>query len=144
MRKNIQSWNKTFMDFAKIIAKRSKDPSTQVGAVLVSPDKTRIHIGYNGFVTGMSETEEKWKRPAKYIRSCHAEINSILHAREDLHNWTLYVTSIPCGDCSKYIAQAGIKTIHFIDDVNKNSKLDYDTFFRICEEMDIKVIKYDE
>jgi len=32
------SWQETFLAMAEIVAKRSKDPSTKVGAVIVSPD----------------------------------------------------------------------------------------------------------
>ena len=71
-------------------------------------------------------------------------MNAILHAKEDLTGWTLYVTNIPCADCAKHIAQTGIGTIYYLDVVNPKSELDYETFITICREMGIKVVKYDE
>ena len=47
---------------------------------------------------------------------CHAELNAVIAAfrREaDLSACTLYVTYSPCGDCSKLIAQSGIKNVVF-------------------------------
>ena len=40
------------MSVAFLSAMRSKDPSTQVGACIVSPDKKIVGIGYNGFPLG--------------------------------------------------------------------------------------------
>ena len=37
-RKDYLSWDEYFMAIAKLSAKRSKDPSTQVGACIVSND----------------------------------------------------------------------------------------------------------
>lgn len=44
---NRPTWEQTFMSIAKVVAKRSKDPHTKVGAVLVK-DKLILSIGYNG------------------------------------------------------------------------------------------------
>jgi dCMP deaminase len=61
MLRDTPTWNETMMTLARVMAKRSKDPHTQVGAVLVSPDKKRIHLGYNGFPTGMAENDTRWQ-----------------------------------------------------------------------------------
>ncbi len=42
------SWDEYFMGIAKLSALRSKDPSTQVGACIVSDDNRILSIGYNG------------------------------------------------------------------------------------------------
>ena len=44
----VLSWDDTFMGIAKLIAQRSKDPNTQVGAVIVGKDKRILSLGYNG------------------------------------------------------------------------------------------------
>lgn len=47
---------------------------------------------------------------------CHAEVNAIIAAfrREaDLSACTLYTTLSPCEDCSKLVAQSGIKNVVF-------------------------------
>jgi deoxycytidylate deaminase len=42
-------WDDYFMCLAFLSAQRSKDPSKQVGAVIVGPNKVVLGIGYNGF-----------------------------------------------------------------------------------------------
>ena len=44
---NRPSWTEVYFEFAKIISKRSKDPHTKVGAVLVK-EGCVIGVGYNG------------------------------------------------------------------------------------------------
>ena len=43
-------------------AMRSKDPGTQVGACIVSPDNRILSMGYNGFPNGCSDEDFPWKR----------------------------------------------------------------------------------
>lgn len=57
----------------------SKDPSTQVGGYFIDDDYTVITQGYNGFPRGVAETPERWERPAKYLRTEHAERNGIFN-----------------------------------------------------------------
>ena len=41
------SWDEYFMGIALLSAKRSKDPSTQVGACIVNENKKIMSVGYN-------------------------------------------------------------------------------------------------
>ena len=45
-RKGYLTWDEYFMAIAKLSAMRSKDPSTQVGACIVSDDNRILSIGY--------------------------------------------------------------------------------------------------
>ncbi len=51
-RANHLSWDEYFMSTAFLSAMRSKDPATQVGAVIVNKQKRIVGIGYNGMPTG--------------------------------------------------------------------------------------------
>ena len=53
-REDVLTWDEYFMGLAHLSAKRSKDPSTQVGAVIVSSEHRVVSIGYNGFPAMMS------------------------------------------------------------------------------------------
>jgi dCMP deaminase len=110
---NIESWDVFFLKLAKMVATRSKDPSTQVGAVIVRQDKTVASVGYNGFPRSMPDTPELYaNRDEKYSRIIHAEINAVLHAREQLTGYTLYTYPLlPCDRCMVQMMQAGIKRI---------------------------------
>ena len=79
MRKPI-SWEEYWIKQAELIAQRSKDPITQVGAVVIDKDNRQRAAGYNGFPRGVKETDERWERPLKYKFAVHAEINLIANA----------------------------------------------------------------
>lgn len=48
------------MATAFLVAKRSKDPITQVGACIVSKDKKIVGTGYNGMPIGCSDDDFPW------------------------------------------------------------------------------------
>lgn len=122
------SWDDYFMSVAFLSSMRSKDPSTQVGACIVSPDKRIVGIGYNGFPRGCSDDELPWAREAvseldtKYPYVCHAEMNAILNKNSaDVKGCTIYVGLFPCNECAKMIIQSGIAEVVYLSDKYKNS-----------------------
>ena len=119
-RENYITWDEYFMGVAMLAARRSKDPNTQVGACIVSPDNIIISTGYNGLPNGCSDDEYPWEREGeetKYPYVVHAELNAILNANgRDLRGSRLYVALFPCNECAKAIIQAGIKTIVYGQD----------------------------
>ena len=106
-------WDLRFMEMAKNeVATWSKDPSTKVGCVIVSPDRRQFTAGYNGFPIGIKDTTHRLNnRDLKYELVVHAELNAILNARMNLTGWTLYATFPPCKECAKAIIQAGISRV---------------------------------
>ena len=121
-RKDYITWDEYFMGVAVMSALRSKDPSTQVGACIVSNDNKILSMGYNGFPKGCSDDEFPWAREGdpldnKYFYVTHAEMNAILNYRGGtLDGAKVYVTLFPCNDCAKAIIQAGIKTVVYDSD----------------------------
>ena len=114
------SWDEYFMGIAMLAAKRSKDPSTQVGACIVSPDNIIISTGYNGMPKGCSDDEFPWGRTGeetKYPFVVHAELNAILNANgRDLRGSRIYVALFPCNECAKAIIQSGVKEVLYLSD----------------------------
>lgn len=109
---NKLTWDEWFIQLASIYAKKSKDPSTQVGAIIVRPDKKTIAgHGYNGFPRQIEDTEERLNdRVVKYALIIHAEMNALINAREPVDGYTLYtVPFMPCDRCFIHMVQAGIK-----------------------------------
>jgi len=108
-------WHERFFTLARVVGSWSKDPSTQVGAVIVRPDRTIASVGYNGFPRGVKDHPDSYAdRPVKLLRTVHAEANAIITAREPLHGYTLYVTPLhPCANCAGLIIQAGIASVFF-------------------------------
>ena len=107
------NWDEYFMDIARAVAKRSEDPSTQVGCVIVSKDNEPISFGYNGFVAGCNDNGCCFERPMKYHLTVHAEMNALLYAKQDLHQARLYCTDAPCENCLKHVLQSGIRYVYF-------------------------------
>ena len=106
-------WDRRFMGIASSeVSRWSKDPSTKVGCVIVSPDRRQIATGYNGFPAGIDDSLTRlMNKEIKNKLTVHAELNAILNARVDLAGWTLYVTKPPCINCATAIIQAGIKKV---------------------------------
>ena len=119
-RQDYINWDEYFMGVAMSAAKRSKDPSTQVGACIVSPDNIILSTGYNGFPKGCSDDEFPWDREGestKYPFVVHAELNAILNCNgKDLRKAKLYVALFPCNECAKAIIQAGIGEVIYLSD----------------------------
>ena len=108
-------WDERFLKLAKHISKWSKDPSTQVGCVVVGPDRELRSTGFNGLPRGIEDNEQRLNnREIKYPLICHAEENAIMHAARigmSLKDCTAYVTWPPCTRCARSLIQAGISTI---------------------------------
>lgn len=121
MRK-VPNWSHYFMEIAKTVAMRSKDPNTQVGAVVVNDDRHIIGTGYNGFPPKLDDTPERWKKPLKYDLVIHAEMNAIAHATASVRGAKIYVTLHPCVECAKLICSAGISTVFYLDEKNNESE----------------------
>ena len=120
-RSNVISWDDYFMGMAHLSAMRSKDPSTQVGACIVTPSKKVVGLGYNGFPTGINDDDFPWEKhdeydQSKYAYVVHAELNAILNATTSLQGCSMYVSLFPCNECAKAIIQSGIKTLIYESD----------------------------
>lgn len=121
-REDYISWDEYFMGVATLSGMRSKDPNTQVGACIVSPNHKILSMGYNGFPTGCSDDEFPWAREgepleSKYFYTTHSELNAILNYRGgSLEGATMYVTLFPCNECAKAIIQAGIRRLVYDSD----------------------------
>ena len=98
------NWDEYFMGIALLTAMRSKDPSSQVGACIVSPENKILSLGYNGMPIGCDDDTMPWEREGdpldtKYMYVCHAELNAILNsAHNNLKGARVYVTLFPCNE----------------------------------------------
>ena len=127
------SWNEYFMYMAYLAALRSKDPHTQVGAVLVNNDNKIMSIGYNGAPRDFDDNKVPWNRDPslpyiqqKYPYMCHAEMNAIVNyggSIKDIKGATVYVTLFPCDDCAKLLAQTGVKKVIYLYDYHHDEPI---------------------
>ena len=126
-RANAISWETYFMGIAHLSALRSKDPNTQVGAVIVDQEHKVVSIGYNGFPKGCSDDEYPWENEGssletKYVYVVHAELNAILNSPRSVKGCSIYVSLFPCHECAKAIIQSGIQEIVYESDTCASSE----------------------
>ena len=131
----IKSWDELFMRHVYLIAQKSKDKYTKIGAVLVK-NNSIIGEGYNGIPRNVSDSiEERQERPEKYFWFEHAERNAIYNCARvgiSTENAVLYTQGVPCADCARGIINSGIVEIvvheqfenDIISNMNQNKWID--------------------
>jgi len=144
-------WDEYFLEIACVVSKRSHDPQTQCGAVLVSPSNEIIATGYNGFMRDVNETQLPNIRPDKYPFMIHAETNLLLScARQGKSTigCTVYVTGHPCDICLQHMWQAGINKIVYgnqkismLEDKSVKKRIDLIRFLT-QNRLEIKYVDY--
>lgn len=121
-RQDYISWDEYFMGVALLSAKRSKDPSTQVGACIVNAKNKIVGAGYNGLPIGCSDDDFPWEKKGEFLDTkypyiCHAELNAILNnIGMELDDCKIYTALFPCNECTKAIIQSGIKEVIYLSD----------------------------
>lgn len=122
------SFDDIYMTMVYLIASKSRDESSKLGAVVVGSKNELRTTGYNGFVRGLDyNSPERLERPEKYFWFEHAERNAIYNAvlaGISLEGCKMYTNGTPCMDCARAIVQSGIKEV-IIDpewDKHNNSK----------------------
>lgn len=133
------TWNEMFMQIAEVVAKRSKDPHTKVGAVIVK-DNHILGVGYNAEPRGFTYDFD-WHSREKYDYVIHAELNAIANSTyfgNSIAGSTIYLTLSPCSECMKLLIQYGIGTIYY-----KDKYKDFEKSEKMAKYSNIKLIKYD-
>jgi dCMP deaminase len=108
-----KKWDMRFLELARLVASWSKDPSTQVGAVIADEKNRIVSLGFNGFARGVADLPGRLDdRETKYKIVLHAEENALLFAGRDLAGYTIYTWPLmPCAACMSRIIQNGIKRV---------------------------------
>lgn len=120
-RQDYISWDECFMRMAHVIAQRSKDPSTQAGAVIADQNNIVVGLGYNGLPRGIDNDKFPWERQGdflntKYAYVCHAEENAVYNANNTTKKCKIYCTLFPCNECAKTLIQNGILEVIYESD----------------------------
>ena len=110
----MNKWDDRFLALASSVKGWSKDPSTQIGAV-IAKDNRVLSTGYNGFPAGISDDDRLNTREVKYGLVVHAEMNAIFNAAKNgvaLRGSTIYVDGLHvCKECAKAISSVGINRV---------------------------------
>jgi dCMP deaminase len=113
-------WDEYFDGLVEAVSRKSKDPSTKVGAIIVGKNNNILSTGYNGFPRGVTDSAERYgDRLDKYKYIEHAERNAIYNAARHgvrLDGATLCCNWYPCNECAKAIVQSGIIQVNILHD----------------------------
>lgn len=107
------TWDQTFMDAARVFARRGTCLRDRVGAVIVSPQHHVIGVGYNGAPPGAPHCLDVgcMMEDGHCTRCLHAEHNAVLNSEGDLRGATVYVTHTPCWRCYNVLAAKQVARI---------------------------------
>ena len=136
-------WDLRFLDMSQLISSWSKDPSTQVGAVIVDSNNRVVSVGYNGFPQGISDDNRLDNRETKYKMIIHAECNALLFAQRPLEGCTIYTYPfMPCPTCASMIIQSGISSV--VSYINKDERWEkeFKLSRQILKEADVLLYEY--
>ncbi|HAN30866.1 MAG TPA: hypothetical protein DCQ06_04660 [Myxococcales bacterium] len=142
-------WDRRFLQLATHISGWSKDPSTQVGCVVVGEDREIRSTGFNGFPRGIVDDEARLAdRAQKYQFICHAEENAIMHAARigvSLKNCAAYVTWPPCTRCARSLIQAGVTEVYYPADCEIPERWleDFDSSTGMMKEAGVRIVLVD-
>ncbi len=104
-------WDIRFMELAKHIASWSKDPSTQVGAVIIDRNHRIVSVGFNGYPQHIPD-DDLHDRERKIAKIIHGEMNAILFSQRSLEGCEIFVWPMaPCSQCASAIIQSGIERV---------------------------------
>jgi dCMP deaminase len=138
-------WQARLIKLAEEISTWSKDVTTQVGSVIVRPDRTICSVGFNGFPRGVEDSQSAIaNRDTKLLRTLHAEVNAVLSAKEPLNGYSLFVWPFqPCAQCAAIVIQAGIKNVYcpFNDHLaHERWRESFKTALQMFDEAGVRVI----
>ena len=141
----------------------SKDPSTKVGASIYRPDRSLCSMGFNGFPSGIEDSDKRlqsrsvYYEPDPYVAEkkkqfksqvmIHAEANALLKAYESVKGYTMYVWPvIPCPhNCASLIINSDIKRVVAPNKTKTNGGSDLSLTIELFEEagVDLQYLEID-
>ena len=112
VRRKVRDWDTYWLNMTEQVAERATCPRLHVGAIVVRKN-VALSMGYNGAPHGEEHCEDVGCciEYGHCVRTIHAEMNALLHARTDLQDAKLYCNYKPCNFCSRHIRQVGIKEV---------------------------------
>lgn len=135
-----------FLGLAAHISGWSKDPSSQVGAVITDGNRI-VSLGYNGFAAKVADSESRLQdRDTKLNLTIHAEENAMIFAKRDLSGCTVYVTHPPCPRCASKLIQEEVARIVAIspsEDFLSRWHKDLELSEQMYKEAGVEFVTYD-
>lgn len=141
---NVLTWDMRMLKLAEEVASWSKDPSTQVGAILINSERHVKSVGYNGFPRGVKDDSRLNDRKTKLSMIRHAEENALDFCREDKSGFTIYTYPfIPCAKCAGAIIQHKLERVVSFHNTVSRWESDFEKTRQMFEEVGIELVEYD-
>jgi dCMP deaminase len=101
------SFEAVYMDFARLIARRSTCRRLQVGTVITTTDYRKVlAVGYNGNASGLPNTCDR-DEPGN-CGCLHSEENAVINCDSPRQTEKfVFVTHLPCPACAKRLINLG-------------------------------------
>lgn len=126
-------FNEYYIVVALAVRERGNCKGRRVGAIIVK-DNRIIGTGYNGTPEGMTNCEdggcvrcEKYRQQSQNYDKCicvHAEQNAMVTAARfghSIQHSIIYTTLQPCFTCTKEFLQAKVKTVFYLNELDKKT-----------------------
>ena len=118
------------MTLAKILAMRTDDPTTGVGAVIVNEKMEIVGLGWNGFPKkarygefARASHKDESVQDKKYPYIIHAEQNALMMRNtKNVEGGTLFVTKTPCDECTPLLEMQEITTVVLGEKIEDGAK----------------------
>jgi deoxycytidylate deaminase len=134
----------------RTLACNSPDPSTKVGAILYDRWGVSAGHGWNSFPAGSIVGPEYYQdRQLKYDRIIHAEMRCLFRAKDWAQGGALYTSMVPCKECAKHIAEAGVARVYYpasclLSDFVRRQAESVNTALMVLAESSVKVIEVED
>lgn len=136
----MSKWSERFMHLAEHVATWSKDPSTQVGCVIIDKQNRVVSVGFNGFPRGVKDIVNRYEdKETKYLFVAHAERNALDNAPLSVEGCTLYSPLLPCNECAKSIIQKGITKVVSYEPIEDRPYLRWDITKQMFHEAGVQL-----
>lgn len=137
-------WDFHYIGMAKHVSKKSLDPGTKVGSVIVDKNFRTISTGYNGLPKGIVDDPAILNdRDRKLKQIIHGEENAIIFAKQDLYGMYVYLWPfLSCSSCASKVIQAGIKRVITVSSDVDRWKESFDISLKSFSAAGVTVIEY--
>lgn len=113
------------IELARVAESKSPHPIHKVGALLCtlsSPGQYQEHQYYNYWPDSLTKPIESGTKLGNASTTVHAEISALIQAKASTNMADIYVTDLPCPNCAKTLAEAGINNV-YIDSATHDTPL---------------------
>lgn len=131
--KKQRRYNNLYIELVFSVASMSHCATRKVGAIIVKDNRV-LSSGWNGMPAGWNNKCEDWHGNTK-PEVLHAELNMIAkigRSNDSAEGGVVYVTYLPCIECTKILYQSGISAVYYSEYKGGDHNTNGIKFLRKC------------